>query len=178
MRVRTLNRLFVGLCGAAVVACDGSGITSASSAPTAILRDAGQLATPKLVTCPTKESISSTALVSALGGTVSAGGTTIAIPAGALLSDAEITVTVPASNYMEVDISVGGAEHFVFEAPVTVTLSYARCSRSDIDAAANSVWYIDSETKALLAPMPSVEDKLTRSVTFTTGHLSGYALAN
>ena len=34
------------------------------------------------------------------------------------------------------------------------------------------------DTKELLELMPSIDNKLTRTVTFTTGHLSGYALAN
>jgi hypothetical protein len=131
-----------------------------------------------LIECPTQESSSSTAVVTPLGGLVSIGGTSVSIPAGALLSDATVTVTLPASQYMEVDISVEGVDHFIFELPVTVTVSYARCSRSNIDHDPLTAWYIDSETKAMLEAMGGVDDKLTRTVTFTTGHLSGYALAD
>jgi hypothetical protein len=135
-------------------------------------------AAPKLVQCPSNETTSSSAVIGPLGGVVDVGGTSIQIPAGALLSPVTVTVTIPASPYMEIDISVAGVEHFVFEQPVVVTLSYARCTRSDIDASPLSVWYIDSSTKDLLEPMGGVDDKLLRAITFTTGHLSGYAVAN
>jgi hypothetical protein len=131
-----------------------------------------------LIQCPNAIPSSTTALVSPLGGVVSLGGTSISVPAGAVLVPTLISVTTPASQYMEVDISVPGIEHFLFELPVTVTVSYARCTRSDIDKTPLSAWYIDSETKALLESMGGVDDKVARTVTFTTPHLSGYALAN
>lgn len=131
-----------------------------------------------LVECPTSQSFTESALVTPLGGVVSVAGMAISIPAGALLSDAIVTVTVPASRYVEVDISVAGAEHFLFALPVTVTLSYARCTRNDVNLAQLSAWYIDSRTKQPLEKMPSVDNKLLRTVTFTTDHLSGYAVAN
>lgn len=138
----------------------------------------GGSSSPSLLECPSGESASASALVTTAGGTVSAGGVSIVIPAGALLQDANVTVSVPASKYVEADISVEGSEHFIFEQPVVVTVSYARCARSDIDLRPLSAWYIDSDTKALLEKMPSVDNKLSRTVTFTTGHLSGYAIAN
>lgn len=131
-----------------------------------------------LIVCPNAVPTSSTALVSPLGGVVSVGGTSISIPAGAVLVPTLIQVTTPASKYMEVDISVPGVEHFLFELPVTVTVSYARCTRTDIDRTPLSAWYIDSETKDLLEAMGGIDDKVARTVTFTTPHLSGYALAN
>jgi hypothetical protein len=133
---------------------------------------------PSLVECPTSDSSSVTAVVGPLGGLVSAGGASISIPAGALLSPVAVTVTVPPSRYVEIDVSVAGTEHFFFESPVSVTVPYGRCSRGDLDLAPLTVWYIDGASKALLAPMPSVDDKIARTVTFTTGHLSGYAVAN
>ena len=138
----------------------------------------GGSSSPSLLECPAGESASASALVTTAGGTVAAGGVSIAIPAGALLQDANVTVSVPASKYLEADISVEGSEHFIFELPVVVTMSYARCTRSNIDLRPLSAWYIDSDTKALLEKMPSADDKLSRTVTFTTGHLSGYAIAN
>jgi hypothetical protein len=159
---------------ATLAACTASAITGDDRASSAAL----QLKTPALVQCPTNETTSATAVVGPLGGLVNAGGTSIQIPAGALSSDATVTVTVPQSNFMEVDISVAGVDHFVFEQPVVVTLNYARCERNDISASPLSVWYIDSQSKDLLEQMPSVDDKLTQTITFTTGHLSGYAVAN
>lgn len=163
-------------CAAATFAACSPDITGTSDLSRSVARSTAQVA--NLVECPTTESATATGLVTPLGGTVSAGGTSILIPAGALLSDAVVTVTVPASRLLEVDISVAGSEHFVFQQPVTVTMSYGRCTRANLGFTTLSAWYIDSDTKAPLEQMPSVDDKLTQTVTFTTGHLSGYAIAN
>lgn len=173
-----MKRLLCSALAAAIAAaaCAGPGITDAPMSRRAA--DARLTSSATLVECPTNSSSSASELITPLGGTVSAGGTTIAVPAGAVLVPTTITVTVPASNYMEVDISVPGVEHFVFEQPATVTLSYARCTRSDIDKSPLTVWHIDGGSKALLEHMGGLDDKLARTVTFPTGHLSGYALAN
>ena len=135
-----------------------------------------------LVECPTGESQSASGLVTPLlGGTVSAGGFSIAIPAGALLDATTITVTVPASRYLEVDIRANGQEHLEFLptlTPVVVTLDYSRCGRGNLDLKPLTVWYIDAATKKPLENMGGLDNKLLRQITFTTPHLSGYALAN
>ena len=161
---------------AVLVACNSADVTSTPRAGDAALRAASS--SVELLQCPSTGTASATGLVSALGGVVSAGGVTIAIPAGALLGTSQVTVTVPDSRLLEVDISVAGQEHFTFELPVVVTMSYARCSRANIDKGPLSAWYIDSETKAPLENMGGIDNKLLRTVTFTTGHLSGYAIAN
>ncbi|HMC57239.1 MAG TPA: hypothetical protein VKH19_18815 [Gemmatimonadaceae bacterium] len=109
---------------------------------------------------------------------MSVAGTTVAIPAGALLGPTAVTVTVPASPYMEIDVSVAGVDHFLFEQPITMTVGYSRCTSLWTRLLPLTAWYINSETNALIEPMVSVDNKLTRTVTFTTIHLSGYALAN
>jgi hypothetical protein len=165
-----------------VAALAGAGCNAASitdAAPTASAAATGSLlAGGNLIECPTSVTSTATALVTPLGGIVSVGGTSISVPVGAVLLPTTIQVTVPASNYMEVDISVPGVEHFVFQQPVSVTVSYARCTRADIDKSPLTAWYIDGTTKALLEAMGGVDDKVARTVTFTTPHLSGYALAN
>jgi hypothetical protein len=159
--------------------CQADRVTaSAPNAVTAELLGTGSTAGTNLIECPNAIATSSLALVTPLGGIVSLGGTSISVPAGAVLAPTLIRVTVPASKYMEVDISVPGLEHFNFELPVTVTVSYARCTRADIDKSPLTAWYIDGATKALLENMGGVDDKSARTVTFTTPHLSGYALAN
>lgn len=173
MKTIVLSTLAAAMVAAA---CTGPGITDAPMSARAA--DAHLASSNVLVECPASTTSSATALITPLGGSVSAGGTTITVPAGAVLVPTTITVTVPASNYMEVDISVPGVEHFEFLQPVSVTLSYARCTRSDINKSPLTVWHIDVTTKALLEHMGGTDDKVARSVTFTTGHLSGYALAN
>lgn len=163
--------------GAALVgaACSVSEITDVRQST--MVRAASATAV-NFIECPTSATTSATALITPLGGVVSTGGTTVSIPAGAVLAPTTITVTVPASNLMEIDVSAAGVDHFVFQQPITVTLSYARCTRNDIDKSPLSVWYIDSVTKAAISAMGGVDDKIARTVTFITGHLSGYAIAN
>ena len=177
MQTRFITAIVAAAAVGTFVACGVPGITDVSARAGAHPRAFDQ-SVANLVECPTTEATSTTTTVTALGGVVSVGGTSVSIPAGALLVPTTITVSVPASQYMEIDVSAEGVDHFLFELPVTVTLSYARCTRSNIDKEVLSVWYIDSATKELLELMGGVDDKLARTVTFTTGHLSGYALAD
>jgi hypothetical protein len=134
--------------------------------------------TPSLITCPAGTPQAVTNTIGPLGGVLAIGNTSVVIPANAVLAPTEFTLTVPSSRYVEIEVTAAGSEHFVFALPVTVTIDYSRCSRSNIDLRPLSVWNIDPRTKALLEQMPSVDDKLTRSVLFTTLHFSGYAVAD
>jgi hypothetical protein len=159
------------------VACGAPGITDVSSAE----RNTASTITgfgDKLIKCPSDETVSNTAVVTPLGGLISAGNVTVSIPAGALLADQTVTVTVPASPYVYTEISVEGIDHFLFETPISVSVSYAQCPNPPLGFKTLSAWYVDLDEKELLENMPSVDDKLTRTVTFTTIHLSGYALAD
>lgn len=131
-----------------------------------------------LVECPISETRSTSATIDLLGGTVSLDGHSITLPAGAVLLPTQITLTVPASNYVEIDIRANDLESFEFQEPVSVVLSYDRCTRSNLDKETLSAWYIDTDTKALLEDMGGVDDKASRTVTFDSGHLSGFAIAN
>jgi hypothetical protein len=159
-----------------IAACAGPGITDAPRS--AELASARLAAGSNLIQCTEGPASSADGLVTPLGGVVTSGGTTITIPPGAVAEPTLIQVEVPASKLVETDISVPGLEHFEFLLPVTVTVSYAHCSRANIDRSPITAWYIDTETKALLEHMGGIDNKLTRTVTFTTPHLSGYALAN
>ena len=133
---------------------------------------------PSLLTCPSGPGQSASALIGPLGGVLAVGGTRVVIPANAVLSPTTFTLTVPESKYVEIDVRTDASEHYVFSQPVLVTLDYSRCGRSDLLRAPLSAWNIDPQTKALLEPMVSVDDKLTQTVTFTTLHFSGYAVAD
>jgi hypothetical protein len=115
--------------------------------------------------------------VTALGGTVSLGGTAVRIPVGALAAATTITLTVPASQYMEIEVTANNLTSFVFQQAVSVTIDYSRCSAAEASKSPLSVWHINTQTKQLLENMGGVDDKTTHSITFTTGHLSGYAVA-
>lgn len=134
---------------------------------------------PKLVECHTDETLTASEPIGLLGGTISIGGTSVLFPAGAVLGTTDFTLTIPASRYVEVEITANGHEHFPFEPgkPAVVTIDYSRCNRADVLIKPLSVWYIDSETKELKENLGGIDNKLTRSITFTTPHLSGYAIA-
>jgi len=132
---------------------------------------------PALIPCPTLRTIRTQALVTPLGGVVSLGGTSITIPAGGVRLPTLLSVTIPASRYMEIRVRANGLTHFLFEQPVSITLDYSRCKRPIFDNRPLEVWYIDAATKELLENMNGVDDKTTKSITFTTGHLSNYAVA-
>jgi len=181
MKQRHLKLAFGLLAAATLATCaapDATGVSNSVSSQTS--QDTTHLlgSTPTLVTCPTDATVSSTALITPLGGTLNAGGTIVFVPPHAVLLPVTMTLTVPASNYMEIDVSVEGETNFLFQIPITVSLSYARCSRSEIGPNPSTVYHIDSDTHELLEAMPTLDNKLTQTALFRTGHLSGYALAN
>lgn len=132
---------------------------------------------PRLLQCPTTQSSTSSALLTAVGGVVNIGGTSVRIPAGALASATTITLTVPASQYMEIEVDANNLTSFVFQQPISITIDYSRCPAAEASKTPLTVWHIDSQTKQLLDNMGGVDDKTTHSITFSTGHFSGYAVA-
>lgn len=179
MKRNSVWRVLIASSAAIALSCDSSRVAgpieTSSEVPSQPLLFPSA---PKPISCPSNESFSTTSEVGPLGGVLSTGGMTVSIPAGALLNTVTVSLTVPASNHVEIDVSVAGTENFVFEQPIVVTVSYDRCSRSNIDLTPLSAWHFDQATGELLEQMPSVDNKLLRTVTFTTGHLSGYLLAN
>jgi hypothetical protein len=175
--IRKFWRVLTAATAVVALSCDTSKITAVQS-NLSTPESAAFLFKDKAFFCPSGESATTTAEVGPLGGLVSVGGTSISIPVGALLETVTLTVTEPASRYMEVDISVAGAEHFIFQTPVVVTVSYARCNGMRWGAAPLAAWYFEGDPENLLELMPSVDNRLARTVTFVTGHLSGYILAN
>jgi hypothetical protein len=133
--------------------------------------------TPKLLYCPTSETTTTSGVIGSLGGTLSLLGTSVTIPGGALLDDTTVELTIPAGQYMEVDLSVNNGQHINFLQPVVVTIDYSRCNRFSTLLKLLSVWNIDQDTKALLENMGGVDNKLTQSITFVTPHFSGFAIA-
>ena len=130
-----------------------------------------------LIECPVSTSEATTGTVGTFGGTLSLNGHRLALPLLAVLLPTEFRMEERASRYVELDIKANGADSFSFEKAVTVTIDYSRCSRSNIDGGSLTVWQIDPVTKELIEHMGGVDDKVSRTVTFTTDHLSVYSLA-
>jgi len=131
-----------------------------------------------LIACPTPEAQSVTARIGPLGGLLAIGNTRVLIPLGAVLSPEDFTLTIPQSPYAEIRVRTGTAEHYLFQRPVLMTIDYSRCATPELDREPLSVWNIDPDSKALLEQMIGVDVKLTHTITFTTIHLSGYAVAD
>lgn len=109
------------------------------------------------------------------GATLSGGGVAVTVPAGAVLEPTKFRIRIPSSPYAEVEIHANGQEHYQFLLPVVITIDYSRCATTSGDLTA---WQIDPTTKVLLENMGGVNDVLNQRVTFSTTHLSGYAIAN
>ena len=175
MRYAALTtRLSVTLLGVALLAS-----CSDANDPVALVPDAPSMASsgPVLVECPVDYEISVTGKLGATGGSIQLGKHAMTLPALAITAPREFKVAAPASNYMELALHPKEGGNFQFNRPVSVTIDYSRCSRSNIDKAPLTVWYIDPATKGLLQNMGGVDDKENRTITFTTDHLSTFSIA-
>src|SRR3982751_4179838 len=157
---------------AALVGCLGD-----SGTPTRPAKDQGPTkllgsTSASLLPCPGAVSESGTGLIGPLGGVLSVDGVQVIVPANAVLAPTSFTLTVPQSDYLEIDVKAGDADHFVFERPVVVTIDYGRCGLPRFHDVL-SAWNIDPDTKALLEKMPSVDSQLTHTIIFSTTHFSG-----
>ena len=166
---------------AAVLAACGDSPTDPSSAraPRRLLRGA-ELQAVQFISCPTEDTqLDALGVVSFWGGEIEGAETTIAVPIAAVDETTGIAVSVPASPYFEVQFSANGGDHYEFDAPVTVTVDYSRCSDSAIRShAALRVVYVDEVTKQPLEDMGGVVDSAARTITFQTGHFSSYVIAD
>jgi hypothetical protein len=179
--VRPIKRVLLAAAFAALAGLGACGEQHPTAPTRTTTDDASSLlfwSKPKLLQCGVAEPVTASAVIGVDGGTIDVGGASIVFPAGALSAPTSVTLTIPASPYVEVDIVTNGQNRFLdWRLRPIVTISYARCERSELLTRLLSAWYIDSDTKALLEWMPSLDNKLTSSVTFRASHFSGYAIA-
>ncbi|HSL68636.1 MAG TPA: hypothetical protein VK864_00275 [Longimicrobiales bacterium] len=161
----------------AAILVSGTVLAACADRPGDPLSVQAALDEPKPLVCPSSAAQTSTALITPLGGIVSIDGASITIPALAVLQPTIITIGAPASQYMEVDITANGLTSFLFQLPVTVSVSYARCTR-DLSQDSLTVWHWNPASQTLLENMNGRDDKEARTMTFSTSHLSGYVIAN
>lgn len=145
---------------------------AARSAPT---RLGPEHLSASLLECPADVAQRADAWIGPEGGTLSAPGATLAVPAGAVAEPTHFEIVVPASPTVKVDVHAAGHEHFRFLTPATLTLGFSRCAPS-APAATLQGAYVDLATDAVLEYMGGTVDEEGRRVTFTTPHLSGYAI--
>lgn len=192
MRAESTLRLVVLAFAAAALACGepatstspagrpgnpGSGATTGAGPGNGATGD-DTASSEHLLACPVDTTLTASSVLGPLGGVLSLGGTSVAIPAGALLGTTTVELTIPRSAFMEVDLTVNGGQSIVFQLPVLVTIDYSRCGRTPQTTQRLTVWHIDEQTKAKLDDMGGLDNKLLQTITFTTGHFSGYAVAN
>lgn len=178
-------RFAIGVAALALIGCsdstrpeEGAVRIDTTQAPgTTQPADTSGISQRRLIECPTTQTATNSALIGILGGTVAAAGSSISLPAGAVLVGTLIRLTVPASTYMEIDVTANDLLTFLFLKPVTITIDYSRCLPSVTDGKTLSVWHINTQTKVLIRNMHGVNDPVQRKISFTTDHLSGYAIA-
>lgn len=168
-----LRSAALSLAALAAASCTDAPAAGGITAPPAAL--AANSTGPTLLECPAETSSSASALIGPLGGVVSVGGHQLVIPPLAVPVPTQFTVTVPASQYVRVDITAGNGEHYQFQKPVSITLSYARCTRTNIDKENLRIFYVD-DSNTILQDMGGTDDKAARTVTTGTDHLSGYLI--
>lgn len=166
---------------AAIAACiSGSCGEQRATTPTEHLAPTSaalSTSSPQLLQCPATQGQATLGLLTPPGGTLGVGPLTFQVPAGALSLPMLFRLNVPAGQYMEVDIQANNLTSFLFNTPVTVKIDYSRCDPATTSGLSLSVWHIDEASKALLENMGGVNDTVARTITFSTPHLSGYAIA-
>jgi hypothetical protein len=166
----------------AVAACSDAPTSPTNAASRSVPIDANAALvsagnTSQYLSCPSTQSFSATKVIGPRGGILAVDGSALAIPPGAVATPTRFTLTVPASDIMQIDAHAEGVDHYVFQRPVIITIDYSRCARSVDQLPSFSAWYIDTATRSPLSWMGGVDDRLSHRLFFATGHLSGYAVS-
>jgi len=178
IRSRLRTSAVIALMGPLLLqACDNH-LPTAPSAPAVLDRTVSPaVRAPNLAVCPTRTTESVTGMIGPTGGSLKVAGHKLNIPAGAVSSPTTFTLTAPAGRYLKLEITAGDSEHYRFSAPVAVTISYARCKRQNLARTSFAAWYIDTESEVPLAYMGGRSNPERKTLTFSTDHLSTYAVA-
>jgi hypothetical protein len=167
----------VACLGLAVAACSGDSPLTAPEASMQASVASFEPAGPIRLHCPSSESRSVSRRIGPRGGTLTLAGTRLVVPRGAVPVETEFVLTLPASDWLELDIAAGDAEHYTFARPVEITVNYARCRTAAADTEALSAWYVDGATGDFLRDMGALDIKAGKKISFETDHLSKYAIA-
>ena len=132
---------------------------------------------PDLAVCPVREASAASAIIGPGGGELTHRGHRLSIDRGVLSRPTRFTITQPAGTHLRVQITASGRRHYAFRAPVSVTISYEGCQRQHRLAGAATAWYLPDNPNRPPEAMGGVIDRDSRSITFTTTHLSTYAVA-
>lgn len=173
----TFAALAVAACSDAPTSPSNAASRSVPTAANAALVSAASSTGSQYLSCPSTQSFSASKVIGPRGGIVAVDGSALAIPPGAVPTPTRFTLTVPASDIMEIDAHADGVDHYVFQRPVIITIDYSRCARTVDQLPSFSAWYFDPTTRSPLSWMGGVDDRLSHRLFFATGHLSGYAVS-
>lgn len=167
------------LTAVAVTACgDQSAPIAPVDGPEASLVPGTEIAALKRSTSQPTDLVA-TATIGRKGGTIAVGGAVLRVPAGALSEDTEITMTVPAGDYLQVQFAPHG---LTFTSSATLQLSLrGTAAEGDAGLLSNLVgaYFLDSLDDGLA----TVLELRPVSITGTTlrmpiDHFSGYCVAD
>ena len=121
--------------------------------------------------CEPSKGESKTKKIGTRGGVIALGTSQIDIPAGALASEVEITISQKPGNTTELQFEPHGLR---FAKPVELTFDYGHCVVED--AQALGVVYVANGWK-LLETMPSTDKRSAHRISALTDHFSGYMVS-
>jgi hypothetical protein len=173
MRFQTFLRssLAVAALGAAIACADNATptsprIASAPSVDFAVVKSAKK---PKVAKCKLQKEEWGTALIGSNGGTVTVGGASLTVPAGALNRTVSISAHALPTTSASVQFSPEGL-HFAL--PAKLTMQYGKCETPTYGV---TVAYVQKDTVTEVEP--SNDHPLLKSVTAEISHFSSYAVA-
>lgn len=174
---RLVGSLIVVAGALSAVACNEPA-SPTRAVPSAVVTRPSNIIVQSLIACPTTDELSSSVTVDTSGGTFTLGPAEVVLPAGAVLGPTELHISVPAGDFMKVEVTAKGFDHFEFESPISISLDYSRCDAAAVSTTSPlSVWYVGDDG-TMLEQMPTLDDRANKRVTFLTPHLSGYAIAD
>lgn len=156
---------------AAAASCADAGPLTVGDAPSRAIAGA-----PAPLVCAAVPAAAASGLLGVPGGTLRLNGHALSLPSGAVGELTEFSLSVPASDRVEVQVRAGGAQHFSFLAPVTLTLDYSRCTDAELAGKTLRVFYWDRETGEFLQDMGGTDDRANRRIQAQTDHLSDYVV--
>jgi hypothetical protein len=150
--------------------------TAVSTRPSLSVTSGDTVPGRRLLQCAGGVTSSTTASIGSSGGSLQVTGAQVSMPSGAVDGGTQsFSVATLSGSLVGVDVHAVGETSYRFQQPITVTIDYSRCGTVQGPL---RVWYIDPDTHELLEDMGGVNDVWLKTISFTTTHLSIYAVAN
>lgn len=165
----------LALVALALAACGAPDATMAPAASASLTSTVGDTSGWELLQCAGEVTQSTSATIGTSGGTLALSSSYTAIPSGAVGTTQTFQASTLTGDLVGVDVHAVGQTSYRFRQPITITIDYSRCGNVQGPL---RVWYIDPVTHALLEDMGGVNDTFLKTISFTTTHLSIYAVAN